>query len=275
VTVVVAGRVLGFEMDISHIVTNGCSFTYCQGLPIRQGWPALLANKLNCPLVNLGLPGSGNDSIQRRTYEYIYGNLKFDNKPLVIIGWSQPWRREAWLDYKNSKRHYPFPEYYTLRYADDKVDNGYEQGILDHWSEEDHYRRATMSKLVLITLCESLSIPYIMSDFMEQRNDEPVAKLVDKKFPEITEKVYSNQYYAEPVYLRTNKLPKLPCGHDGIEAQIATSNYLHEHIRKIYPNLNFTKDKEFYKLKDFAEVSKLYRKFPEWCTFQLKSDILP
>ena len=34
--------------DITHLVVNGCSWTYCQGLddPKTQGWPALLAKKL-------------------------------------------------------------------------------------------------------------------------------------------------------------------------------------------------------------------------------------
>ena len=80
-------------MDISHIVTIGCSFTYCQGLPIFQGWPALVANALDCPLVNLGIPGVGNDNIHRRLYEYIYNDLLiYNSKPLVIIAWTQPWR---------------------------------------------------------------------------------------------------------------------------------------------------------------------------------------
>ena len=65
-------------LEISHLVVNGCSFTYCQGLesPNTQGWPALLAKKLNVPVVNLAAPGSSNDGIYRRTYDYFYNDQK-------------------------------------------------------------------------------------------------------------------------------------------------------------------------------------------------------
>jgi hypothetical protein len=61
-------------MDITHLVVNGCSWTYCQGLedPKNQGWPKLLADQLGCEVVNLAIPGTGNDTIHRRTYEYVH-----------------------------------------------------------------------------------------------------------------------------------------------------------------------------------------------------------
>ena len=56
-------------MEISHLVVNGCSFTRCQGItnPDIDGWPALLAKKLNVPVVNLAKNGSGCDGIYLRT----------------------------------------------------------------------------------------------------------------------------------------------------------------------------------------------------------------
>ena len=87
------------NVKLSHLVVNGCSFTYCQGLenPAEQGWPALLANKLKVPVVNLAIPGSGNDAIFRRTYEYFYLNKKHNNFPLFINVWSFSGSREEFF----------------------------------------------------------------------------------------------------------------------------------------------------------------------------------
>jgi len=81
-------------LEISHLVVNGDSFTYCQGLenPMEVGWPALLAKKLNVPVVNLALRGSNNNSIVRRTYEYFY--MDKNTKPFYIIGFSHATREE-------------------------------------------------------------------------------------------------------------------------------------------------------------------------------------
>lgn len=83
-------------IEISHLVVNGCSLTYCQELedPKAQGWPALLAKKLGVPVVNLAYCGSGNDGIARRSMEYFYKDKKFNNKPFYIHAWSYLARRE-------------------------------------------------------------------------------------------------------------------------------------------------------------------------------------
>jgi hypothetical protein len=48
-----------------RLITHGCSFTFGQELdnPITQSWPAHVANKLNCTLVNLAKLGYANDGI--------------------------------------------------------------------------------------------------------------------------------------------------------------------------------------------------------------------
>jgi hypothetical protein len=52
------------RIDVTHLVVNGCSWTYGTGLahPKEQAWPALLAKQLGVPLVNLAIQGSGNDT---------------------------------------------------------------------------------------------------------------------------------------------------------------------------------------------------------------------
>jgi hypothetical protein len=81
-----AEKVSGFKLKITHVVTIGCSWTYCQGLdsPSTQGWPALVAKKLNVPLVNLAVPGVGNDFIHRVSHEYIYKNYSYISSDSII-----------------------------------------------------------------------------------------------------------------------------------------------------------------------------------------------
>lgn len=271
-----AEKVLGFDVNISHIVTNGCSFTFCQGLPNikEQGWPGLISKNLNCPLVNLGLPGVGNDSITRRSVEYLLNNISLKGgKPLVIIGWSQPWRREAWLQYKN-KKYYEYQEYYTIAYPlnPKEIDNGYQQGLLDHWNEEDHYRRSLMSKISLISFLENYDIPFIMTDFMNQEENKEVSKMVDEKFFGISSVVKNNKFLIEPMHELTSQMAKLPCGHDGVETQVFIANFILSKIKMLHPELTFTNNEDYYSLSEFSNISNLYKKFPEWCNFKLNCD---
>jgi hypothetical protein len=258
-------------MKISHIVTNGCSFTFCQNLPIAKGWPALVANNLDCPLVNLGLPGVGNDSINRRTHEYLYHDT--ESKPLVIIGWSQPWRREAWFHLKD-RPYYGTPEYYTVPHPRDSITNAYDDWMLEHWSDEDFHRKTTLAKINLMNLFESLDIPYLMTDFMVQRDDEKICQMVDKKFPKLAEKILSNKYYINPAREFSMHYPNLPCGHQGEEAQVAVSDFITSKIKELYPDLSFTKTEPYYSLADYSTTNLYHQKYPQWCKFKLNSDTI-
>lgn len=256
-------------MKISHIVTNGCSFTYCQGLSdiTNQGWPALIANNLNCPVVNLGLPGVGNDSIHRRTYEYIYENQPVDDyKPLVIIAWTQRWRREEWLIKEN--------DYILIHQPDSTSDSTYSQlSLLENYSDEDFERRIVLYKLSLINLFENLEIPYLMFDY-DGTYDPVILEKVRDNFPNNVKKS-SNQYDLGPLYKLTGPLPKLPCGHDDVPGQNVLGTHITEKIKEIYPNIEYVSNANFLSLSEFSKTSKYHRKFPEWCDFQLKSAILP
>jgi hypothetical protein len=78
-----------------NILTNGDSFTYGDELSnLICAWPHVLANKINASVVNLGTPGASNDSIVRRTLDYVVNPL--NKRPdMVIIGWSNAGRIEA------------------------------------------------------------------------------------------------------------------------------------------------------------------------------------
>lgn len=266
VTAVAAGKVSEFNVKISHIVTNGCSFTYCQNLPdiTNNGWPAIIANNLNCPVVNLGLPGVGNDSIYRRTYEYIYENQPIDEyKPLVIIAWTQRWRREGWLKKEE--------DYAIVSFPNDKPEDHYQYALLENWSDEDFIRKTTLYRLSLISLFENLHIPYLMFNYSGAESSYDSEQIVNNKFPNMV-KESRGRYDLGDLYHLTGPIPKLPCGHDDIEGQNVLSGYLLEKINEIYPNLEYTKTSEFLTLRQFSKTSNHHRRFPEWCNFTLKSD---
>ena len=260
-------------MNISHIVTVGCSLTYCQGLEIKYGWPSLLANKLDCNLVNLALPGIGNDAITRRLTEYLYNNLSYNNTPFVIVSWSQPWRREFWHEkIKYNGYIIDFKDYNIISLPDATPNNSLEQALIDNLNDEDSYRRSLLYKINIINLLENLNIPYIMTNNMPQRDDETVCALVDSKFPKIAEKIYNDKFYVDQLYMLTREYPKLPCGHEGVESNLVAANYIKQKINELHPNCVFEKTQNFYPLQEFSKLSKLNRMFPEWCSFTLDSD---
>ena len=257
-------------MKISHIVTNGCSYTYSQGLEniTRDGWPALIANGLNCPVVNLGLPGIGNDSIHRRTYEYLYENQPVDDyKPLVIIEWTQKWRTEQWSNKEND---------YILIHRPESLVNSTsaQRALIENYNEKNFFRKLMLHRLSLISLFENLEIPYLMFDYDGAYDGKFAEKEVTEMFPNMV-KGSVNKFDLGPLYKLTGRLPKLPCGHDDVEGHKVLGSHILTKIKELYPDLEFTNNANFLQLREVILKSKYHRKFPEWCDFQLKSAILP
>jgi hypothetical protein len=270
VTVVDAGKVSEYKMDVSHIVTVGCSFTYCQGLDskLETGWPALVAKHFNAQLTNLAMPGIGNDTIHRRTYEYITENLKFkDTKPLVILAWSQIDRHEQWF---NERMNDPmFYDYHLISKPEStSVKDLYEKVYLDHYDETNFYRKTLLYKLSLFSLLESLDIPYITTNYMSLERTENILK-VEKEFSGLSKKVNENPFKIGDLSDITKWSPKLPCGHDTAESMIPVSNYVIENIKKLHPNINFRNDISHLRLIDFIKTGKYHKRFPDWCHFVL------
>lgn len=212
-------------MDITHLVVNGCSWTYCYGLDDQksQGWPALVAKELGIPVVNIAFPGSGNDSINRRNYEYVYENLPTQSKPLFLIFWTQSWRREAW--YNTGAAGY--------RGVHPAANNDeHEKALVEHWNEEDFVRRALLHKLSSINLFKTYNIPFLTADFARE-DISIVDTAIDMKKALDNEKCH---LVRDDISLGIiNSYPKLPCKHDGIEAQKETAKWW---IKQIHDNFS-------------------------------------
>lgn len=85
-------RSVEFNTSENGFMVLGCSFTSGVGLHLHQIWPEILSKKLNQPVWNLGVGGSGLDTAYRLAEHYI-PRLK----PSKVVLLSPEWTRiEIW-----------------------------------------------------------------------------------------------------------------------------------------------------------------------------------
>lgn len=238
------------SLEISHLVVNGCSFTYCQGLydPPNEGWPRLLANKLGVPVVNLAVPGSSNDRVYRVIYDYFYKNLPYNSKPFYISMMTLNIRTEAYIT--NGENNELINDFANLSALDNiELSKAYyshmdKLGIFHSQARKLRYWAS------LINLFDSTNTPFVTADYMPDF-DISTANFIDKKFPEIDAfiKTHPNKLIDIPDI--TGHYPKaLDNGHDGPEAQVALADYLYNEIIKRYGEIIPVK-LPYLSLKDF------------------------
>lgn len=263
-------------MEVSHLVVNGCSFSYCQGIddPHINGWPALLASQLGVPVVNLSIGGSGNDSILRRTYEYFYQNqlLYPESKPLYIIAFSDAPRREEFFKKYKGKT---VAEYMTLdlqassidltaTLSDvDNIDKVVEYSHLMNLSFEACERKKFISWNSIINLFKANNVPYLTGDFMPTR-DENIEKYMKTNFKGLYDNALNDVNYAGDLSALTQHYTKLSCGHDSEEAMPIITKAFHSLLATNYDKIQF-KNTEYLKLKQFYSYPALkHMSFNQW-----------
>lgn len=251
-------------LEITHLVTNGCSFTFGDELddPKTQAWPALLAKKLNLPIVNLALPGTGNDCILRRTTEYLYENSTTNSKPLVIIGWSQDWRREEWF----SDQYYivnNYNNYGIIQFPHDKPQNHYEYALLENLSDEDIYRKTLQRKIGMKMLLNTFNIPHLSTVFAHSPYDPEVVKRMKERFATMDKIINEDPYLIEDMFTLANQYPKCPGGHNGPEAQVAIADHIYRKIIEIHGPIKPIEG-EFLNLKKFVRYEDYVNHWFHW-----------
>ena len=231
-------------LDISHLVVIGCSFSYGDGLdnPKEDSWAGLLSKKLNVPVVNLSSRGGGNDRIMRRLYEYHYLNLGKNNNPFYIIAFSHSSRREEYLRAAN--------DYMVMSMKPDpevmKKQTYSSLFILNH----DSFISARKKLMVRSYVSDFLNINninYLTTDFMPDSEDE--LQSLHEIYPAVYEKVYADKYRLKNLTEISIKYPRLPCGHDGIEAQLEIGNY-------VYDELIARHDEPNAKIQDYTTIQQ-------------------
>lgn len=212
------------KIKISHLVTNGCSFTYCSGLENvkEQGWPALVAKKLQVPIVNLAIRGSGNDGIFRRTYEYFFLNQPYNNHPFFINAWSFAGRREEF-----------FVEFNDI-YINDIItftihgDTDFEKMMLKNLLTDEGMLFAERKKLLYWAACIQLfknnNLPYLTSAFIPVQ--EKFLKKLKNLYPDQYKLVYEDNNRLENFNAIAEGYDKVLSGHFGPIAQQVLADYI-------------------------------------------------
>ena len=97
-----------------NLVVSGCSFTHQPDLGYPFSWANLLAYCTKINIINLAIPGAGNDHIFKSIILYLEKNNLDPKETLILIMWSGIGRID-WIADKslsNFKNEYPFAYYY-------------------------------------------------------------------------------------------------------------------------------------------------------------------
>jgi hypothetical protein len=210
--------------NFSHLVVNGCSFTYCQGLryPLKEGWPKLLAEKLDVPLINLATPGAGNDNIVRTTVEHLYNNPL--SNPLYVIAFSHSSRREEF--YKKLQN------YKSISFHNKSIDTftPYEIGYLQNFDSLAYSKTKTRLWLSLVNTFKANNIKYLTTDFIPDSLAE--IENLKQSYSLLWDAVNNDDNRITDLEQLTRNIHKLPCGHEDYPAMPVLANYIYEEIRK-------------------------------------------
>jgi hypothetical protein len=242
------------KINISHLVVNGDSFTYGDGLeqPSVQAWPILLANRLGVPVANIALGGTSNDRIYRKTVDYIFADTGSD--PFYIIGMTSCTRRE---EYCRSVQ-----EYFPLHILD------YSGNLWNSWAKKieklllSETDPAVLAKrkvdiwLSIINLFKATETNYLIADMIPTAYAE-VQHINSKLYNYVGNDTNHLSDYQKVV----SCLGKLPCGHYDADAQVAIANYMYKKLISRY-DITLT-DPKHLKIKDFytpAEIALATRK---------------
>ena len=266
-------------IEITHLVTVGCSFTYCQALydPPNQGWPRLLANKLGVPVVNLGEPGASNDGIARRTYNYFYKNLPTNSKPLFVVAMSQSIRREEYFTtYDQNSGFGPeeINDYHGLMVGDDR--NHVDKAVFEQMNDIGVYKsqeRKLRLWASIINLFKAHNIPYITSDYIPDKSEE-TALYIKLNYPELNKYINMDSNKLKNFSDITTGYPKaMDKGHDGPDAQIVLADYIYKQLLKRHEKIIPIKDAKFLSLKDFpVSHKKLFEQTNQWYKHEMGLD---
>lgn len=241
----------GLKLDISHLVVNGCSYTYGHGIenPIDDAWPSLVAKKLGVPLINLAVPGQSNYAVQDRTFKYFFRDLYNDNNPFYIHAYTQSQRREVYLakDYLGQ----PYQDSILIDTSNHGKITRVEKEIV---LETDHYCLKLLEEKKyhiwhsINGLLDSHNINHLATNYMPC-SDGSIIEWMHKHHYILQSEVDSHPNRLDNFNHLTGHLSKTPCLHETEEGHIVIAEYVYKQIKRRYNEINVV-DKPFAKLKD-------------------------
>lgn len=236
------------KITISHLVVNGCSYTYCEGLenPPTQGWPALLANKLNVPVANIALGGTSNFRIYRKTVDYFFKDT--GSNPFYIIGMTSCTRIEQYLKQRD--------DYVALNLISKPPGHLWEAQLISLLQRNKDPIILAKQKLdiwlSIINLFKSTKTNYLMIDMLS--NGDSIDSELKEVHPKLFDYTMNDTKHIQGYLDFNSQLGKLPCGHDDADAQVLIAEYLYKELTERYDVT--VEPSEYLKIKDFYTESE-------------------
>jgi hypothetical protein len=156
------------------IYAVGDSYTYGQELADQKSaWPALLAQKLNQPVTNLGKNGTGNHRIVKRAIDCVLnGHAK-----LLLIGWTEPFRRE-FNDEAGTYCIWARNNWATSTHHSHRAELA--KYVIAYGNEEYYYVEWLREVILVQNLCKANNVPVIMaSSFGDEYHSKHGSKCQD------------------------------------------------------------------------------------------------
>lgn len=246
-------------LNISHLVVIGCSFSYGDGLsnPKEDSWPGILSKKLNVPVVNLSSRGGGNDRIMRRLYEYHYLNSSKNNNPFYIIAYSHSSRREEFIrtanDYMVGHGILSTGDYMVVSMKNDPSimkKQPFSDSCVLNYDSFVCARKKLMIRSYIADFLKINNINYLVTDFMPDQEDE--LRSLNEIYPEPYNRIYNDKYRLKDLREISIKYPRLPCGHDDVDANMEIGNYVYDELMLRYGNTVSTPE-DYITLKQYID----------------------
>lgn len=226
------------KLTISHLVVNGCSYTYGHGIdnPTKDGWPALVAKELGVPLINLAFPGQGNQAIFRKTTNYFLHDLGNDNNPFYIHAYTQSARREL---YHATDSRGNIAQMYRLIDGSDAFGTAFMKEALLQ-TDDFGYCLFELEKFqhwfAINNMLDAHNVNHLHTDYMPQCEGKTV-DWFDKNFFHFKANINSHPGKLENFNEITKDFTKTPCQHETEEGHKCIANYIMSHIRKKYTEI--------------------------------------
>lgn len=232
------------KLTISHLVVNGCSYTYGHGIdnPTKDGWPALVAKELGVPLINLAFPGQGNQAIFRKTMNYFLHDLGNDNNPFYIHAYTQSARRE--LYHATDKWGGPLQIYRLIDGSDDTGTPLMKEALLQ--TDDYGYCLFELEKwqqwVAINSLLDAHNVNHFHTNYMPQTDGNTV-EWFDTNFFHIKANIESHPGKLKNFNVVTKELPKTPCQHETEKGHRCVADYIMSQIHKRYTEIEVVEQK--------------------------------
>jgi hypothetical protein len=123
----------------------------------------------------------------------------------------------------------------------------YSSLFMHNYDYEIAARKKLMVRSYISDFLNTNNINYLVTDFMPDSEEQ--LQSVSESYPIAYEKIYTDKYRLKNLCEISIKYTKLPCGHDGVEAQLEIGNYVYDELVARY-------NEPIVKLQDYTTLKE-------------------